>query len=88
MPASKSTEPKVKRGMASRGSSPTQLSRMPATPSIVPLSTLPVDTAIIIERPKSASIQYSGALNVTVKFAIGVENKIRHSVEKTPPINE
>ena len=70
------------------GSRPTQESRMPAIPRISPLSTLPSETATIIDRPNRASIQYSGALKEMVKLAMGVENRMRQKVEKMPPMKE
>ena len=61
---------------------------MPASPRIRPFSTLPSDTATIMDRPNRASMQYSGALKEMVNRAMGVENRIRQKVEKTPPMKE
>ena len=61
---------------------------MPAAPRIRPLSTLPPETATIMDRPNRASMQYSGALKEMVNRAMGVENSTRQMVEKKPPMKE
>ena len=66
-------------------SMPTVAKKRPIRPPMIPFTTLPLETLVIILRPKIAKAKYSGLENCNATFANWGASKIRQMVLKTPP---
>ena len=85
MPWMSPYEPKVKRGTAVFGSSPTVETRMPAAPERMPLPMFSGVMTAMVESPKRQSQKVSGPPKRRAKRASDAAKQSRKSVPTMPP---